>query len=140
MREDGGDMRGVVGVAFVAALALICAACDGTIFKTFDLKSGQSLSIDARQRLVLVSYRNVTRPDGTVVQRADGSPVQQQIVCTEPSPDAIVAKAAAVAASATSPQIAAALGASMSESAASIGIRTPTIQLLRDGLFRACEA
>jgi len=114
------------------AAAIVCGSCDGTIFKTFDLKQGRSLSIDARQRLVLVGYRDVKRSDGMIVQ--------QQIVCTEPSPDAIVAKAAAVAASATSPQVAAAISGSMSESAASIGLRTPTIQLLRDGLFRACEA
>ncbi|GEP61170.1 hypothetical protein [Reyranella soli] len=36
--------------------------------------------------------------------------------------------------------MAASLGGAFSESAASIGVRTPTIQLLRDGLFRACEA
>jgi hypothetical protein len=127
-------MNRAIGVAVWAALVVACGGCDGTIFRTFDLKQGQSLSIDARQRLVLVGYRDTDR------KRPDGTMVQHQIVCTEPSPDALVAKAAAVAASATSPQVAAALGASMTESAASIGIRTPTIQLLRDGLFRACEA
>jgi hypothetical protein len=123
-----------MGAALCGALALACAACDGTIFKTFNLKQGESLSIDARQRLVFVGDRDVLDGAG----RATGRKVQ--VVCTEPSPDAIVAKAAAIAASATSPQIAAALSGSFTESAASIGVRTPTIQLLRDGLFRACEA
>ncbi|HJQ56398.1 MAG TPA: hypothetical protein VJ890_05805 [Vineibacter sp.] len=115
-------------------VAASVVACDGTIFKSFDLRSGQSLSIDARQRLVLVGDRQVSR------RLDDGSYHRDRVVCTEPSPDALVAKAAAIAASATNAQVAASLGGSISEAAASIGVRTPTIQLLRDGLFRACEA
>ena len=36
--------------------------------------------------------------------------------------------------------LAAGLGASSSETSASIGLRTQTITLLRDGLYRLCEA
>lgn len=127
-------MRDIIRVMAGLFLLLGMTACDGTIFRTFDLKSGQSISIDARQRLVLVGDRQIAR------RQRDGTLRHDQVVCTEPSPDAMVAKAAAIAGSATSPEVAASLGASFSESAANIGIRTPTIQLLRDGMFRACEA
>jgi hypothetical protein len=127
-------MSGYSRAAMAFGLAAAVAACDGTIFKSFDLRSGQSLSIDARQRLVLVGERQVGH------KQDDGTYRRDRIVCTEPSPDALVAKAAAIAGSATNAQVAASLGASLTEAAASIGIRTPTIQLLRDGLFRVCEA
>lgn len=127
-------MSDFLRAAIAVGLAATVVACDGTIFKSFDLRSGQSLSIDARQRLVLVGDRQVGH------KQDDGTYRRDRVVCTEPSPDALVAKAAAIAASATNAQVAASLGGSFTEAAASIGIRTPTIQLLRDGLFRACEA
>jgi hypothetical protein len=47
--------------------------------------------------------------------------------------------AAAASAAGGNGQVQANLSYALSQSAASIGIRTPTIQLLRDGLYRACE-
>ena len=63
------------------------------------------------------------------------------IFCAEPSPDALSAFAASfggglAAADAGSASFAGAL----SEGAGSIGLRTQTITLLRDSLFRVCEA
>lgn len=112
------------------ALALVfLAGCEGsTIFKKFDIEQ-TSLSLDAKQRTII--SRQVGPADAT----------SKRIVCAEPSPDALVAVAQAAAAQA---QVAGKGGGgisfSMSESAASIGIRTATIQLLRDALYRACEA
>lgn len=116
-------------VTFAVVLALSTSACTGTIFKVRSLSAGQVLSIDARQRLVLV---------GT---RADG----QTVYCAEPSPDAIVARAsyAAVQGNATSATGGSAGGQGAfgnSESVGSLALRTQTIQLLRDGYYRICEA
>lgn len=112
----------------------VAAACDGTIYRKDMLGDLDTLSIDARQRLVLVGQYHNEHGGG-------------RAVCTEPSPDAIVARAAALAAggNASSPgdagasTIAGAVSGSSTESAASIGLRSQTIQLMRDAYFRACE-
>ena len=127
------------GLAVAIGLSMALAGCgSGTIYKRGTLGDVQTLSIDARQRLAFAG--NYT----------DASGFPHRAVCVEPSPDAAVARAAALAAGGSSPlaatggaaslgQVAAALSASSSESVASIGLRTQTIQLLRDGYYRACE-
>jgi hypothetical protein len=126
-------MRWHSQVALMTATSIFLSGCaSGAIFKRTKLADIDVLSIDARQRLVLVG----TRPGG------------DRVVCTEPSPDAIVARAEALAARgnvpipsklATSAAVDAALSASSGESVASIAMRTQTIQLMRDGYFRLCE-
>jgi hypothetical protein len=134
MNWNGANFVAVLGTA----LTLAVAGCSGEIYRKSTLGDLQTLSVDARQRLSFVGY----------YQDQYGHP--QRALCTEPSPDAIVARAAALAAGARSPLIApggtpssealsAAIAASSSESAASIGLRTQTIQLMRDAYFRACE-
>lgn len=114
-------------LALACAASTLAACQGGTIYRKDKFGDLDVLSVDARQRLVL---------QGEV----DG----QRIVCTEPSPDAIVAQAAEIAASANGPlaggNAAARLAGGFSESAGSIALRTQTIQLLRDGYFRICEA
>ena len=115
-------------LAYLLVVTTGLSGCSsGTIFKQSKLGDINVLSVDARQRLVL-----------------EGKVGGKRIVCTEPSPDAIVAQAAEFAASGSSPLagqvVNAKLAASSSETAASIGVRTETIQLLRDGYFRICEA
>ena len=124
----------------VAALTMMSlTGCTSYIFRTFDVDRGDNLSIDARQRVVLVTHKGGKTRDRTVV-------------CTEPSPDALTAQAASGSASGSATLPSAAEGATgqssfsgsiagaSSEAAASIAMRSQTIQLLRDGLFRACEA
>src|SRR5690242_636549 len=118
--------------------ALVLGGCDGTIYKKDNFGDLDSLSIDARQRLAFVGdYK-------------DEKLITRRAVCVEPSPDAAVARAAALAAGGSSPvasakgdasigAIDAALSGSSSEAVASLGLRTQTIQLLRDGYYRACE-
>jgi hypothetical protein len=113
------------GLAVLFASLMLSACSGGTIFKQSAIGDVEVLSIDARQRLVL----NGRDQNG------------KRIVCSEPSPDAIAAQAAALAASGASPNgVNAGLAASLSESVGSIAMRTQTIQLLRDGYFRICEA
>lgn len=109
----------------LALSAIAVSGCSSTIFKKDDLGSFDLLSIDAKQRLVLTG----TRYDG------------RRVICTEPSPDALVATASYAASSfsnADDTNISAAAGTA--EAVSSLGVRTQTIQLLRDGYFRICEA
>jgi len=63
------------------------------------------------------------------------------MVCTEPSPDALSAFASAIGAGASVPtQGAASASGALHEAAASIGLRTQSITLMRDSLYRLCEA
>ena len=121
--------------AILAGFSLILAACDGsTIHKTSSLGEMQTLSLDAKQRLVIVGTRRVK------------GEIPRQVVCAEPSPDALVAQAAVLSASGNyagpkgSTNAAGNLGVGFQESAASIGLRTQSIQILRDGYYRLCEA
>src|SRR5918996_275845 len=110
----------------VTSIPLI-AGCTPPIFKTVDVDQGHGYSIDAQQRLILVTDEG--GPNG-----------DQRIVCAEPSPDALTAQAAAIAAQGGTPTVGIGFGGGSSEAAASIGLRTQTIQLLRDGYYRLCEA
>jgi len=61
--------------------------------------------------------------------------------CSEPSPDAISALASSISASALiDPGRKADLAIALQQSISSIGLRTQSIQLMRDALYRACEA
>jgi hypothetical protein len=130
-------MRSTSGIFVVVAAVLSAAlsACSSTIHDTARIGGYSTLSIDAKQRLVLFGNRPGT---------------DERMVCAEPSPDAIVAMSAALAASgsasipvtpgeAAKDTITAGFGASSSESAASIAMRTATVQVLRDGYYRLCE-
>lgn len=126
--RGGGMMNSPAAKTLAVVLAAAATGCSGEIHRVSTLSPGQVLSIDARQRLVLVGERN-----------------GQTIYCAEPSPDAIVARAsyAAAQANATTPQgtnAGGGVGVATNEAVGSIGLRTQTIQLLRDGYYRVCEA
>jgi len=62
-------------------------------------------------------------------------------VCAEPSPDALSALAASAGLSLSKADVVQlASNLSVAEGAASIGLRTQSIQLMRDAMFRLCEA
>ena len=135
--------------AYFLQSARICVAvlsfsfltgCANYIFKTFDIDQGnESVSLDAKQRVLLVTERGGRNRD-------------RKIVCAEPSPDALSASAASFsgAAAVTIPTAqgtstgnasgSGGLAGGSSESVASLAMRTQTIQLLRDGYYRLCEA
>jgi len=128
--------RTVFRCALIMAVSLT-SGCSNYIFETFDIDDNDSLSIDAKQRLVLNTHEG-------------GKTRDRKIVCAEPSPDAIAATSAAasgggaftIPGAAGEPAKQAELAAAFQrgEAVGSIGMRTQTIQLLRDGLYRACEA
>jgi len=92
-----------------------------------DLRAG-SISIDVKQRVVFSQVRQ------------KGDELAATVVCAEPSPDALTVLGASgglslpVAAGKASQ-----LSGALSESGASIGLRTQSIQLLRDAMYRLCE-
>ncbi len=132
-------LAGVLRHVTVALAVLPMMGCANYIFRPFNIDSGTSLSVDAMQRMVLVTHKG-------------GKSGDRLVVCTEPSPDAISALAASGSANVSGTLPSATPGGpsqgsgagsgsfAMSEAVASIAMRTQTIQLLRDGLFRACEA
>jgi hypothetical protein len=121
----------------VSVVVLLGFGCTGTIFKKFsvDETPPNSVSLDARQRLVIVTDKGgPTRDDkGKLIQ-------QQRVVCAEPSPDAFMALVASGGADVAFGEKKVGARGAMAESVAALGRRTQTIQLLRDGLYRACEA
>jgi hypothetical protein len=119
------DMCLRTGAVLLAALVTLGCANLQSIHHRFDAyDSHESVAIDVKQRVVLVG-RN--RDQGWVA-------------CAEPSPDALTVIGSALALEATTPeQIQARLAGATAESGASIGLRTQTIQLLRDSMHRLCE-
>lgn len=110
----------------------------------------RGVSVDAKQRFVwspTIPSRDVVRegPDG--IEEYGVRP--RTVVCAEPSPDAVSALTARLSGSASLSQGAsgqnagearAAFERSVAEAVSNIGERTQVIQLMRDTLYRACEA
>jgi hypothetical protein len=117
----------------LAVTTLPLLGCADHIFRSFNIDHAESLSVDARQRVVLVTHKGGKTRDRT-------------IVCTEPQPDIVKAGATAGRAVASVPPADPSKGTQVAvtsaagEATALIALRSQTIQLLRDGLYRACEA
>ncbi|KMW57486.1 hypothetical protein AIOL_002451 [Candidatus Rhodobacter oscarellae] len=119
----------------IAATALSGCA-NSTIHKTSQLGEFNMLALDAKQRLVISGRRPVYKDPKTGYFTGG-----EYVICSEPSPDALVAAssyAASTFSDADDTNLSAAFGTG--EAASSLGVRTQTIQLLRDGYFRICEA
>lgn len=117
-------------LVLLVGLSLTGCANFNTAYREFDAAAsrdggiGKSISIDAKQRVILSAPSD-----------RGGA-----IICAEPSPDALSALSASASGSFSNGAdklVQAALASS--ESAGSIGLRTQTIQLLRDGMYRICE-
>jgi hypothetical protein len=116
----------------LTAAVLGCASLAGcsTIYRTvsLDSKPATSIDIDAKARMIVV----------TDFGGKDGN---RRVICAEPSPDTAVGIAASTSAAANVyGKVDAQLATSLAEAVQSVGRRTQSIQLLRDGLYRACEA
>ena len=121
-------------------MVLVLGGCESpalrhSIFRTTSFDSGTAVITGAKQRVVTNLPANVK----------GGQNEPTRIVCAEPSPDVAQALSTAMTAAA-SVQVKGQGGGSLSfgksaaESVAQLGERLGTIQLLRDGLYRACEA
>ncbi|MBL0727162.1 hypothetical protein [Piscinibacter sp. HJYY11] len=111
-----------------AGVALAGGGCAHltTYNKPVDLRSG-SLAIDVKQRVVF-SQQTIGREGAT-----------STVVCAEPSPDALTVLGASGALSISALEKGGNVGASLAETGAFVGLRTQSIQLLRDAMYRLCE-
>ena len=128
--------RKATRTAAIVCGCLFATACAewNSIYRTQELKN-ESLVTDAKQRVVL----NVPARGGPAVN------MPARIYCAEPSPDVAQALSQSLSA-ALAVDIAGQgsgsgeLAQSSVESIAQLGERLATIQLLRDGYYRTCEA
>ena len=133
-------IRGLVFAA-VAISAAGCGANFGSVYRSYETLDGEktkSVIIDAKQRAIIAAPAHYVTPDGK-------NRTRDVIVCAEPSPDALSAISSNFAGSfggvfGPSEKAEVALASSFSETASQLGERNATIQLLRDGLYRQCEA
>lgn len=120
-------MRIASWLAAGSVLALSGCGNFNSIYRTHRFEADGSAIIDVKQRLVVVG-KGPTPTDGKV------------IACAEPSPDALSAYAAELAGSTTyAPGQTADLALAARESSSYVGLRTQSIQLLRDAAYRICE-
>ena len=126
-------------IVVLLGLVVLIAGCGS---ETFDVSSGKSHLVEAKHRAILSVKRSVFGSEGQPVLDDRGRPVASVSVCAEPSPDALQSTALALGGKASAKALEALLGASYvrSETQAYVGLRTQTIQLLRDAYFRLCEA
>lgn len=120
-----------LGTLFLLSVLPGCAYFT-TYARTEDLRK-HSLSIDVKQRIVLSQQR--------VQFDKLGNASKMTVVCAEPSPDALTVLGVSGGLSftdGTRDQVANA-SAALSESGAFVGLRTQSIQLLRDAMYRLCE-
>lgn len=112
---------GITLVGLLQGCANLTTVDRTTSLPNKDGPDGKAIHLDAKQRLV--------------VAKSFGA------VCAEPSPDALSAFASALTAGvADARKTSVTVGSSLSETAASIGLRTQSITLMRDMLYRICEA
>ena len=114
-----------------------------------DVSPLRGVAVDAKQRFVWsprIPVRTIAEdPSGDLKPKFS----QRAIICAEPSPDALTAIAntidtevrrKTVDSSGATDETTESLAGSLSETAQTIGDRTQVIQLIRDALYRACEA
>lgn len=121
-------------VLMTAAVTTVLVGCGNlnSVYRDFEVDKGVGAMVDIKQRAVIASTR--VEKNGEVTKT-------RTVVCAEPSPDALSAYAAELSAKADTPgKTSAQLAAAFQESAAFVGLRTQSIQLLRDAMYRMCEA
>ncbi len=120
----------VAGVLLLAA----CTTEPGGIFRVFDINDKhQSVTTGARQRAILTRRPQLASRPGLV------NP--DSIVCAEPSPDVGMALATSFGTGISLlGQGSGSLSAQTSEGLLELAERTASIQLMRDQMYRACEA
>lgn len=119
---------------WAAAIAL-CQGLGGCAYLTtytrnVDLTGQNSVSMDVKQRVVFSQQRPAK----------DGQDAAK-VICAEPSPDAltILGVSGGLDLSSASKQASVGATAALAESGAFVGLRTQSIQLLRDAMYRLCE-
>ena len=122
-------------ISLLLALSLLsgCAVAPDATYKEFDLTGKKSVLTDTRTRAITnVPIKDSSRP---------GLVDPKHIVCAEPSPDVAVALANSFGAGISVMGYGSgSLSGANAESVVQLAERTVTVQLLRDQMYRACEA
>ncbi|MGF1711516.1 hypothetical protein L4C37_13220 [Vibrio kagoshimensis] len=103
-----------------------------SVHRTIEVDKGEGALIDIKQRGVFASNRTFKTTVNGVTEENSWT-----VVCAEPSPDSMSAYASEN--SLSIPQKIK-LATAFQEGATYTGLRTQSIQLLRDGMYRLCEA
>ena len=124
----------------ITVMVLALAGCERArpLVRTHSLVNTDktdSLIMDAKRRAI-ISIPNPNREHR--IPHELGEIERLAFLCAEPSPDALSAISAALTLSPTAGKDA--LTIAITEAAKQLGNRNATIQLLRDGLYRQCEA
>jgi hypothetical protein len=130
--------RGAVACLVLASTG--CVANLDSIHRTDSLPKdvtagkGTAVIIDAKQRTILSETK-------TLPATSDGSGAVVAAFCAEPSPDALSALSANANGNFSQKDALTLSGnAALTEQAEELGVRTTTIQLMRDIMYRECEA
>jgi len=111
----------------LAAVSLPGCANFNSIYRELKTSEGSGALIDIKQRAIIAA-------------KNDQAPFKV-VVCAEASPDSLSAYAAELVGKADLPNgVSAQLASAFHESASFTGLRTQSIQLLRDSMYRTCEA
>lgn len=116
-----------VHTLIVACLSVAGCAEINSIHRSYDAESAPAsiLSVDAKQRNILIA------PALNEKDRA--------IICAEPNPDFASVLASSLSGSLGIGDKSAQIASALAETGTSIGLRTQSIQLLRDAMYRLCE-
>lgn len=110
-----------------------CATSPGETFRTFNLKDGDSVATGARERVITNHRPNIIERSGQITP--------QVVVCAEPSPDVATSIANSMSAGLSIlGEGSGSLSGAQVENLLQLSERTVSIQLLRDQMYRACEA
>ncbi|MBI3716552.1 MAG: hypothetical protein HY255_11215 [Betaproteobacteria bacterium] len=133
-RAASAGLRRTAPCILLAAFLVGCANLN-TVWRNEEA-AGKTVSLDATQRVVVST--NVKEADGK------GGTKEHTRYCPEPTPDAIVAFASSLGLSASGPAKDATASAdfhnALASQVASVGLRTPTTQIIRDLITANCIA
>ncbi|WP_336346269.1 hypothetical protein [Pseudomonas monsensis] len=119
----------------VSVLAVSCSGCGNwnSVYRSHKFDGDSSALIDIKQRAIIT---------GGISKNADGKINKEgAITCAEPSPDALSAYAGELAAKGdVAGKAGGELAGAYQEAASFVGMRSHSIQILRDQLYRLCEA
>ena len=137
----------------VVATALMLSGCSAnwhSIYRAYNIDPNagtKSVLMDAKQRAILSMpnpAHDASQMDQNTQERQNDRATRAAFVCAEPSPDALSAISAAFsggfALTRKARELKLSLANTVRETAKQLGKRNATIQLLRDGLYRQCEA
>ncbi|MCE0492836.1 hypothetical protein [Vibrio salinus] len=121
-----------ISTILVASCTFILTACANftSVHRPLNIDDGTGALIDIKQRGIIVSKHKTTDKNNNLIS-------ERTFVCAEPSPDAMSAFAAETSISIPDKVK---LANAFQEGSTYTGLRTQSIQLLRDGMYRLCEA